>query len=130
LPSAAIAAARDVPGFFQELARRYGDIVRVSLGPARVILVSTPELAQDLLVDHADRFEKSRGERRFTHRFLGRGVLGSEGEFHHRQHDLLWPLVHGSAIDRFAGAVVERGSGCRSAGVTGRSWTSPDSSTR
>ena len=107
--SSAIAAARYLPGSFQQLARRYGDVASLSLGPARVILVSSPELAKDLLVDHDEKFEKGPGARRFTQRLLGRGVLGSEGEFHRRQHDLLWPLIHGTVIDRFAHAVVERG---------------------
>jgi cytochrome P450 len=108
LTSAGVSAAHYLPGFFETLARRYGDVARVSLGPARFILVSTPELAKDLLVDHDDRFEKGRGERRFTQRLLGRGVLGSEGEFHRRQHHLLMPIVHAPAIDRFAQVMVER----------------------
>jgi cytochrome P450 len=106
---AGVAAARFLPGLYQKLAARYGDVACIAAGPMKVFLLSSPELAQDLLVDHDDRFEKGRGERRFTHRLLGKGVLGSEGEFHRRQHDLLVPLVHGSAIEPYAATVVERG---------------------
>jgi cytochrome P450 len=109
LISGGIAAARFLPGFYQKVADRYGDVACIKAGPVKVFLLSSPELAQDLLVGHDDRFEKGRGERRFTHRLLGDGVLGSEGAFHQRQHDLLVPLVHGGAIHPYAPTVVEHG---------------------
>src|SRR5438093_2469416 len=85
LISAGVAAKRFLPGYFQSVAARYGDVACISLGPARFFLLSSPEHAQDLLVDNAHRFEKARGERRFTKRLIGNGVLASEGEFHRRQ---------------------------------------------
>jgi cytochrome P450 len=109
LISGAIAASRYLPGFFQDIAARYGDVACVAAGPLKVFLLSSPEYAKGLLVDHDRRFEKGRGERRFTRRLLGNGVLGSEGEFHRRQHELLVPLLHGEAIRRFARIVADRG---------------------
>jgi len=67
-----MAAARYLPGYFEKIADRYGDIACISAGPVRVFLLNTPVLAQDLLVDHDALFEKGRGERRFTHRLLDR----------------------------------------------------------
>jgi cytochrome P450 len=103
--SSALGAARYLPGYFQGVARRYGDIACIAAGPVRVFLLSSPEYAQDLLVDHDHLFQKGRGERRFTHRLLGKGVLGSEGELHRRQHELLWPTLHGEAVARFVDAI-------------------------
>ncbi len=104
---AGVSAARYLPGLFQQVARRYGDVACISIGPSRIYLLSSPELAQDVLVRHDRRFEKGRGERRLTQRLLGRGVLGSEGAFHRRQHKLLWPHLRGTALERHARIAVE-----------------------
>jgi cytochrome P450 len=110
LISGAAAAARFLPGYFQSVAARFGDVACISAGPARVFVLSSPEYAQDLLVDNTHRFEKARGERRFTKRLIGNGVLASEGEFHRKQHELIAPLLHGAAIGPHARAVCERGA--------------------
>jgi len=106
--SNAISAARFAPGYLQRVAARYGDIACIKAGPVRVYLLSSPELAQDLLETNEARFEKGRAEQRVTRRLLGEGVLASEGEFHRRQHALIEPLLHGAALERFAPIVVER----------------------
>ena len=102
----AAAAVRYLPGFFQRVAREYGDIACIVAGPGRAYLLSSPEYAQDLLVDHEERFEKGRGEQRFTRRLLEQGVLGSEGEFHRRQHDLLYPVLHGDALSPYVDEIA------------------------
>ena len=95
-----------LPGYFQRVARRYGDVACLAAGPIRVVFLSAPEYAQDLLVDSAHLFEKGRVERRFTRRLLGDGVLGSEGDFHRRQHEFLWPPLHGEALAPHADLVT------------------------
>jgi cytochrome P450 len=105
LPAGA-SAARYLPGFFQALAGRYGDVAGVRAGPLRFVLVSHPTLAEDLLSTSAHRFEKARSEQRFTRRLLGDGVLGSEGAFHDRHHRLLDPLVHGAPIERYTRVIT------------------------
>ncbi|HXJ64229.1 MAG TPA: cytochrome P450 [Actinomycetota bacterium] len=104
--AAARGAAGYLPGYLQAVARNYGDVACIAIGPMRVYLLSSPELAKDLLVDHDDRFEKGRGEQRFTRRLLEEGVLASEGEFHARQHRLLYPVTHGESLLRYADEVV------------------------
>jgi cytochrome P450 len=116
----AAAAARYLPGFFQRVAREYGDITCIVAGPGRAYLLSSPEYAQDLLVDHDERYEKGRGEQRFSRRLLEEGVLASEGEFHRRQHALLYPILHGDALDPYAAEVV---AGARR---TERGWEAGD----
>jgi cytochrome P450 len=110
LPAAMVDAKRFLPGLFQHLAGRYGDVACLRVGPVKVILASSPAAAHEVLVEHEGWFEKGRGERRFTRRLLGNGVLGSEGPFHDHQHDLLVPVTHGAAIDPYARVVVDRGT--------------------
>ncbi len=102
LPSTATGAARYLPGFLQRVARDHGDVASISAGPYHAYLLSSPDLAQDLLETNEHRFEKGRGEQRFGRRLLEEGVLVSEGEFHRRQHRLLYPALHDEPLDRFA----------------------------
>jgi cytochrome P450 len=69
-------------------------------------MVSSPDGVRDLLETLEDRFEKGRGERRFTRRLLGRGLLGSEGRFHRRQHALVYPSLHREALAQTADEIV------------------------
>ena len=110
-----------LPGYFQEVAREHGDLACLAAGPARVFLLSSAELAQDLLVDHDHLFQKGRGVRPFTRRLLGEGVLGSEGDIHRRQHELLVPVLHGPALEPFAGAVTAGGERMQATWVDGQS---------
>ena len=43
---------RDRPGFLTHCAREYGDIVPLRFGPKRLLLISHPDFAQELLVDN------------------------------------------------------------------------------
>jgi cytochrome P450 len=116
----ATGAARYLPGFFQRVAREFGDVACISAGPVRAYLLSAPELAEELLLASEDRFEKGRGERRFTRRLLEEGVLASEGEFHRTQHWLLYRATHGEALDRYADEVAA------GAGRMQRGWSGGD----
>jgi cytochrome P450 len=111
-------AIRFPPRFLQRVAERYGDIACIKAGPIRVYLVSSPALAEDLLEDHEKRFEKVRGEQRFTRRLLDHGVLASAGKFHRHQHHLLIPPLHGHALDPYAAVVVDRATAWQA------NWTS------
>jgi cytochrome P450 len=104
--STATGAARYLPGFLQRVAREHGDVASISVGPYHALLLSSPELAQDLLETNDHRFEKGRGEQRFGRRLLEEGVLVSEGEFHLRQHRLLYSALHGEPLGRYADEVV------------------------
>jgi cytochrome P450 len=92
--------------FLSRMARRYGDVVRFRLGPERVFLVNDPELIRDILVSHHASFHKSRGLE-IAKRFLGEGLLTSEGEFHRRQRRLAQPAFHRQRIASYAGVMSE-----------------------
>ncbi len=106
-------AARTLPGaniyrfrtdalrFFQGLYRRYGDIVQFRLGSERVFMVSNPDYIRDILVTNHKNFIKGRGLQR-ARKFLGNGLLTSEGEFHKRQRRLSQPAFHRERIALYA----------------------------
>src|SRR4051812_1726689 len=49
---------RDRPGFLTHCAREYGDMVPLRFGPKRLMLISPPDLAQELLVDNDRHMSK------------------------------------------------------------------------
>src|SRR5262245_38476881 len=75
---------RDPVRFLTRLAADYGDIAYFVLGPQEIYFINHPDLIRDVLVTNNRNFTKSRGLE-LAKKFLGEGLLTSEGEFHRRQ---------------------------------------------
>ncbi len=90
--------------FFQNLARRYGDVAFFKLGRENAFLISHPDYIRDVLVTHNDNFVKGLALQR-ARRLLGEGLLTSEGDFHRRQKRLAQPAFHRQRIASY-GAVM------------------------
>lgn len=104
---------RDPLNFMTRLAREYGDVCSFRVGFERVYFVNHPELVGQVLVNHYENFLKGNGRRR-ARRFLGEGLLLSEGELHRRQRRLATPGFHRQRLADYAaemGAGAERCSG-------------------
>ena len=97
---------RDPVGFLSNLAREYGDVSQVRIGPQRLFFVSHPDLVRDVLVTHHDSFVKGRALQR-SKRLLGEGLLTSEGEHHRRQRRLAQPAFHRQRIAAYARVMSE-----------------------
>jgi len=67
-----------------------------------VLLVSSPEAARDVLVDHAASYEKSPGTRVLLRPLAGDGLFTSEGPLWKRQRHLMSPLFHQSQLAGYA----------------------------
>ncbi|MEW6209244.1 MAG: cytochrome P450 [Acidobacteriota bacterium] len=96
---------RDPLNFLTRIARRHGDVVLFYLGPRRIYLVNHPDYIRDVLVTHSRNFIKSRGLQ-MAKRFLGEGLLTSEGDAHLRQRRLAQPAFHRQRINAYAQAMV------------------------
>ncbi len=97
---------RDPLAVYGQLGRRYGDAVRVPLTRKRTFFVlSRPEYAEHVLVQHQDRYVKA-----FTYRplkaFLGDGLLTSEGATWQRHRRLVQPVFSHRHVQSFAPAIV------------------------
>src|SRR5438552_88326 len=92
LPGPAIALMRRDPiGTLMTLARDFGDIAYMRLGPFDVYLVSHPDDIRDVLVTNHHAFIKGRGLQE-AKRVLGDGLLTSEGDEHRRRRRLVQPI--------------------------------------
>ena len=98
--------------FLTEAARTYGDIAHIRLGPQDLFLLNNPDYIKDVLVTNSRNFVKSRGLE-VAKRFLGEGLLTSEGEFHRRQRRLIQPAFHKHRIDAYAQVMADCASRMR-----------------
>ncbi len=96
---------KDPSGYLLSVAREYGDLVYLRLGPQHAYVVSRPDWIRDILVTHQSNFTKSRMLER-AKVLLGEGLLTSEGEFHTRQRRLVQPAFHRDRLVRYAADMV------------------------
>ncbi len=100
---------RDPLQFVTDMFEQYGDFVIQWIGTFPLIFTRDPDVIHDVLVTHAASFHKSpdyRDENRGLARFLGQGLLTSEGELWRRQRKLIQPAMHPRRIEAYADTMV------------------------
>jgi cytochrome P450 len=88
---------RDVLGFFAACAREYGDVVPLRVPRRRLVLLSHPDLVEEVLTAHARRTTKT-VLLNMLRPVLGDGLLLSEGDHWLRQRRLIQPAFHRQRI--------------------------------
>jgi len=96
---------RDPLRFMTKLAREYGDVSTFRLGSERVVFVNHPDYVRAVLVNHYSNFLKGAGNQR-AKRFLGEGLLLSEGDLHRQQRRLAQPNFHHQRIAGYAEQMI------------------------
>jgi cytochrome P450 len=104
-----LAYRRGPLAYFQNLAKRYGDISFFRIGPQEAFFLNHPDLVKDLLVTNNQNFMKGLVLQR-AKRLLGEGLLTSEGEFHRRQRRLAQPAFHRQRIASYADVMIDYAS--------------------
>lgn len=93
---------RDVLGLVVHSAAKYGDIVRVRLGPQIVHLVNHPDLIEQVLQKRAANYDKRTRSSASIKSVTGDSLLTCNGEFWKRQRRMDQPAFHHCQIARFA----------------------------
>ena len=83
-----------------------GPLSRFYAGKFPVYLLNHPDYIQEVLVNRRDDVWKSEYERERLKRWLGLGLLTSEGDFHRRQRRLAQPAFHYGRIQTYARSMV------------------------
>ncbi|MGW4064090.1 cytochrome P450 [Amycolatopsis sp. NPDC004747] len=91
---------RDPLKFFTSLPA-HGEVVKIRLGPLPVHVVTTPELAWQVLATDADKFDKGLVFDKMRPLF-GDGLATSNGEFNRRQRRLVMPAFGRTRIAGYA----------------------------
>jgi len=95
-----VTLAKNKLQLFIEMARA-GDVSFVRIGPQPLVLLTDPDLIQQVLVTDQKSFTKGRALER-TKTLLGNGLLTSEGSFHLRQRRLAQPAFHKQRIHSYS----------------------------
>jgi cytochrome P450 len=98
---------RDQLGYEKWLAQEYGDVVHVRFANRHAYLISNPEDIRKVLVEEADKYYKAPIYHLLLSRFLGNGLLTSEGDFWKRQRKLSQPAFHTKRIQAYAETMVD-----------------------
>lgn len=91
--------------------RQHGDALRFRLGPKTLHLFSHPDLAEEILVQQADRFVKVYDPRRPVGLalVLGNGLVTSSGEVWKRHRRIIQPVFHRSRMVAMADRMAQVG---------------------
>ena len=89
------------------LARSYGDIAALHFGSRQLTLLNHPDFIQTVLRDRSTAFVKGQALQR-SRRFLGEGLLTSEGDQHLRQRRMIQPVFHRQRIAGYGEIMTEQ----------------------
>lgn len=103
---AAPAFTQDRLNFLRNAVQEYGDIVSFRLAHIQTYLIANPHDIHQILVAQTENFPKSKLENKILGKFLGNGLLTSEGDFHRRQRRLAQPAFHSKRIRSYAEIVT------------------------
>jgi cytochrome P450 len=102
---------RDILGFLGGCACAYGDVVALRLGAWPALLVSRPDLVEEVLAVRYASFRKHTFFFRHVTAIFGNGLLTSEGDFWLRQRRLASPAFHRERVAAYGevmAALAER----------------------
>ena len=102
----ALSMARDPLGFFVKLRRDYGRVVRISLGGRKQYILFQPDDVKHVLQENNRNYVRSPAFL-VLKRFLGEGLLTSDGDFWRKQRRLAQPAFHRQKIMLLAETMVQ-----------------------
>ncbi|MBS2036249.1 cytochrome P450 [bacterium] len=97
---------RDPLTFFEQLAQR-APVNAIKMGPLQIVVLSQPELIQQVLVSDASNYVKGRGLE-VSRRLLGQGLLTSENPLHKQQRQILQPIFKPRNLESFRPAFEQQ----------------------
>ena len=103
--------SHDPLAFLVRLASKYGPISRLRVGPFWAYVIAHPDYVREVLIGQAANFPKARLGQQIMGKFLGQGLLLSNGEFHRRQRALLQPAFHARRIEAYGRTMVNYAEG-------------------
>ena len=97
-----------IPKWIQE----HGDIFMLSSPLGRATVISSPEFARQVLVDHASRYQQKSRPYTVLRILMGNGLVTSGGEFWRGQRRLVQPAFHRRRLDALFAMMVDRAADC------------------
>jgi cytochrome P450 len=95
---------------FSDYFEQYGDFFVLQFGNVKSFMLANPDAIYEVLVEKSKQFYKAsdyRNRQTGLARFLGSGLLTSDGEFWKRQRKLVAPSLHAKRIEAYAETMVD-----------------------
>ena len=99
--------SHDPPAYLVYLAEEYGPISRLRVGPFWAYVIAHPDYVREVLISQAANFPKARLSQLILGKFLGQGLLLSNGDLHRQQRALIQPAFHARRIEAYGQTMVE-----------------------
>ncbi|MDB6029027.1 MAG: cytochrome, partial [Verrucomicrobiales bacterium] len=112
LLGAAYYAQRAPMQWIPKWAQEHGDIFRVKSPLGEASVVTSPELARQVLVERYARYQQKSRSYAVLRILMGNGLVTSEGEFWRGQRKLVQPAFHRRRLDALFAMMVDRVSHC------------------
>lgn len=97
----------DPLGLFGRAAQSIGDLFRIRVASFEIVVLRNPEHVKHVLQDNVQNYSKQTRGYRVLRRFLGNGLVTSEGAFWLRQRRIAQPAFHRERIAHFAQLMVK-----------------------
>jgi cytochrome P450 len=98
---------RDMPQVLLDVAREYGGVSRLRVGPTSMYLIGDGELIVEMIARRAGDLRKSSRTRWGLGGHLGDGLVTLEGAQHRRHRRLVQPVMHTQSIAAQASTMVD-----------------------
>lgn len=101
---------RDAIGLISQGFRDYGDVWQIIAGKSTQYMFAHPDHFHEILVEKSNKFHKDEGYKNTQKglaRFMGNGIVTSDGDFWKRQRKLIQPAFHAKRIETYAETMVD-----------------------
>lgn len=100
------ALKEDQLGFMQRVAREQGGVAHLKVLWYDLFVISEPDVIRELLIKHPHQLHRDPFSANVLGRFLGNGILMTEGESWKRQRKLMQPAFHALRIRQYTGTMA------------------------
>jgi cytochrome P450 len=98
---------RDPIALLLNCARRYGDVVRLKIGPVTAHLVNHPDHIEHVLVQNASGYDKQTRSVAKIQATCGRSLLSTDGDTWRKHRRLIQPAFQTQSVLRFVPGIVD-----------------------
>lgn len=95
------------PHFLLKLGQQYEEIIEFNFAHLRFVMVTSPELVREILVTKAKHFRKAKRDVDIMSKFIGMGLVTSDGAHHQKQRKLAQPAFHVRRIAEYGDVMVD-----------------------
>ncbi len=102
--------SQNILAWMMDNIQKYGETVHAQIGKSHMFIFTNPEDIHTVTVSLANKFNKGpeyKDQQRGLARFVGNGILVSDGEFWKKQRRLVSPALHVNRVNTYGDVMVQ-----------------------